>query len=106
MKYRLFAGMGGGFGGPRYQGTFEYNSREEAERDAYEQAEEEYQSYEGYHGILSWEECEDELKELYWPEIPTEDDVNNYYTEEVESWIDWYVQPAPDDAPEWEEDFD
>lgn len=102
MKFRIFAGLGGGFGGAHYQGTFEYKSKEEAEQDAYEQAVEEYQSYEGYHGIMAWEDCERELMEFYYPEIPTEDDIDNYYTEEIESWIDYSVEQVPDDTPEWE----
>ena len=105
MKYRLFSGMSGGFGGARYQGTFEFDNREQAEQAAYQEAEEEYQSYEGMYGILDWYECRDELKERYGEE-PTDDDVDTYYTEEMESWIEYYIQPAPDDAPEWEEDFD
>lgn len=102
MKFRIFAGLGGGFGGPHYQGTFEYESKKEAEQSAYEQAVEEYQSYEGLYGIMSWEDCEQELMESYYPEIPTEDDITNYYGEEMESWIDYSVEQVPDDAPEWE----
>ena len=37
-KFKLFAGMGGGFGGPEYYDTCEYRNREEAMQDAYQLA--------------------------------------------------------------------
>ena len=59
--YKIYAGLSGAFGGPNYCYTEEFNSREKAEDAAYHAAIEEYQSYEGYHGILNWEECRQDL---------------------------------------------
>ena len=56
MKYNIYAGLGGSFGGATYQGTGDFESREAAEQAAYEAAVEEYEMYEGLHGILDW--CE------------------------------------------------
>ena len=57
MKYKIYAGLGGGFGGATYQMTEDYASIDEALKDAYNLSVEEYQSYEGMHGIMSWEDC-------------------------------------------------
>lgn len=96
--FKIYAGMGGSFGGANYQGTYEYDNEEEALDDAYRIAEEEYQSYEGCHGIMSWHECLEDLRESFGTE-PEEEDVDMHYREEIESWISWYVKPAsgPDD---------
>jgi hypothetical protein len=93
MKYNIYAGLGGGFGGARLVAEAEeFENRAAAENYAYECALEDYQSYEGYHGIVSygdiWENPEDYgLEEGY-----TEEDVEEIYQEEVESWITYYVE--------------
>lgn len=96
--FKIYAGLGGGFGGANYHGTYEYNDEDEAAEDAYHIAEEEYQSYEGYHGLMNWQECYEDLLDSFGKE-PNEEDVDDYYREEIESWITWYVKPAtgPDD---------
>ena len=99
--YKVYAGLGGGFGGANYQGTFEYDSYKEAMDDACRMAEEEYQSYEGNYGLPDWDECREDLIESGW-EDPSDDDVNDEYRENIESWIDYYVDEAtgPDDTEE------
>lgn len=114
--YNLYAGMGGGFGGCSYHCTEEYDTHEEALDAAMELAREEYQSYEGSHGILSWYDVarevlaengviesaddfdgnnedidnmlDDELREL----------VHDAYNEEIEGWIDYKAVLASDDT--------
>lgn len=100
--FKIYAGMGGSFGGAQYHGTYEYDDVNEAADDAYHMAEEEYQSYEGYHGIMSWQDCYEDLLESYGEE-PEEEDVDMHYREEIESWISWEVKPAigPDDQDEY-----
>ena len=102
--YKIYAGLGGGFGGPTYHGTYEYKSAEEALKDAYRLAEEEYQSYEGSHGILSYEDCEQDLldsgfidDDLTGDEI--DDMIADHYLEMIESWVAYEVKEAtgPDD---------
>ena len=61
MKYKIYAGLSGGFGGATYQKTEDYSSMDEALEDAYALAVEEYQSYEGCHGIMSWDDCREDL---------------------------------------------
>ena len=59
---------------------------------------EEYQSYEGYHGILDWHDIA-EQEEL----DPEEDEeaINEVYQEKIESWIEYYAVPFDED-----EEFD
>lgn len=105
--FKIYAGMGGSFGGAQYHGTYEYNDIDEAYRDAYRMAEEEYQSYEGCHGIMSFEDVEKDLRDSGFigddmTDAEVEDMVASRYLEEIESWIAYYVLPAtgPDDTEE------
>lgn len=97
MKYLIYAGLGGGFGGANLidDEPMEFSSFEEAMRFAYDTAFEEYESYEGMHGLLDWNECAEEL----YPDRNIDDltpfeeqQISDYYLEEVESWIDYYVE--------------
>jgi hypothetical protein len=97
--------MGGSFGGARYNGTYEYADIDEATADAYRMAEEEYQSYEGCHGIMSPAEVEEDLRDSGFIDDDMTDDeiadmIDYHYREEIESWISYYVQPAtgPEDG--------
>ena len=60
-KFKIFAGLSGGFGGPNYHGTYEYPNRDEAMKDAYDLAFEEYESYGGYHGLMTWDDVYQDL---------------------------------------------
>ncbi|MBO7210999.1 MAG: hypothetical protein J6V44_08305 [Methanobrevibacter sp.] len=97
--FKIFAGMSGSFGGAQYHGTYEYIDEDEAMADAYLKAEEEYQSYEGCHGIMSPSDVEEDLRDSGFIDDDMTDDevadmVDCYYREEIESWISYYVQPA------------
>ena len=98
MKYNLYAGLGGGFGGANlvFKGA-EYNDIEEATEAAYEYAVEEYQSYEGYHGLTSYNDIKENPEEYGLDEDPEVEDVNEVYTEEVENWIEYYAIPTAED---------
>lgn len=97
MKYAIYSGLGGGFGGAKLQTIDDFNSYEEAEELAYQMALEEY---EGLHGILNWFECRGDLLDSF-PDIEIDDeDVDMRYQEEVESWIDYYILPADLIPPE------
>ena len=98
-KFRVFAGMGGGFGGAKDYGVYEFKNAEEAERYAYEMAVQEYQSYEGYHGIISWGEIAENPEEFGLEEGYTEDDINEIYNEEIDGWISYYAEEVSEDTP-------
>ena len=90
-KFKLFAGMGGGFGGPEYYDTCEYRNHEEAMQDAYQLAIEKYQSYEGCHGIMSWGDVYEDLKDSgYFDTIDDreiEEMVDEQYQQDIDGWI-------------------
>ena len=105
--FKIYAGMGGSFGGAQYQDTYEYANIDEATADAYRMAEEEYKSYEGYHGIMSPEDVEEDLRDSgFIGEDMTDDEIADmiayHYREEIESWISYYALPAtgPNDKDE------
>lgn len=104
-KYAIFAGMGGSMGGAQFQGVYEYNDLADAEQDAYMKAEEEYQSYEGSHGIPSWDDCYEDALESEWidsstPQNEVDSIVDDMYLESLESWVHYYVREVSDDCPE------
>ena len=88
-KYNIYAGLGGSFGGANYKFTVEANSLEEAMDIAYQEAVEEYQQYEGLHGLKTWIDCAEELGADI--EEEDSDDVDDLYNSEIESWIDYYA---------------
>ena len=107
--FKIYAGMSGSMGGAQYHGTYEYDDIDEATKDAYRIAEEEYQSYEGHHGILSPADVEDDLRDSGFIEDDMTDDevadmIDYHYREEIESWISYYVLPAtgPNDGDQEE----
>jgi hypothetical protein len=83
MKYKIYAGLSGA----TYQKTEDYSSMDEALEDAYALAVEEYQSYEGCHGIMSWDDCREDLIDSGF------DYDDDRYQEELESWLSYYVEP-------------
>lgn len=91
MKYAIFAGLSGSFGGATFQYVDEFDSEDEALGTARDMAISEYESYEGCHGLMDWEDVRDDLRESFGEE-PGEDDVRERYIEEVESWIDYRVE--------------
>lgn len=105
--FKIYAGLGGSFGGANYQGTYEYADIDEALLAAYQMAEEEYQSYEGCHDIMSPVDVEEDLHDSGFIEDDMTDDevadmVDSHYREEIESWISYEVKPAigPEDGEE------
>ena len=91
-KFKIYAGLGGGFGGANYHFTEEFKNEEVAMEYAYELAVQEYESYEGLHGIRTWEEIREELYEMYPPEELGREDIELAYNEEMESWLVYYVE--------------
>lgn len=105
-RYHLYAGLGGGFGGAHYDRTVEAENIDEAYKFAYELAVEEYQSYEGCHGIMSWDDCyedaieSDFIDEKTMAEDEITDYVNDMYQEEIEGWIEYYAIKDEGQDPE------
>lgn len=94
QKYNIYAGLGGGFGGATYRGTGDFKSFADAEEEAYTLAIEEYESYEGYHGIMSWNDVAEENNLDTFEDSAEIDDL---YSEERENWLDYYAVLASED---------
>ena len=103
-KYNIYAGLGGGFGGAEYRGTGEFESEEDAAEVAYGIACEEYESYEGYHGILSWGDIAEDSN-LDPEDEDNYDEILEAYNEEMESWIEYYAVLTEEDTEITEEEL-
>jgi len=84
-KYKIFYGLGGGFGGASEQFINEYKNEEKAMEDAYYGACEEYENYSGYHGLRS-------IEDIIEQDEVDEDEAEEIFNEERESWLDYYVE--------------
>ena len=105
-RFHLYAGLGGGFGGVRYNQTIEAEDIDEARECAYDLAVEEYQMYEGLHGVMSWENCYEDASESSFinEDTMTEKEINEYvddmYQEQIEGWIEYYAIKDEGQDPE------
>lgn len=104
QKYNIYAGLGGSFGGASYHGTGEFKSEEEASQVAYEIAREEYESYEGYHGIKDWADVAED-NNLDPDDENNFEEIDELYNEEIESWIEYYAVLTEDDDEISEEEL-
>lgn len=92
-KYDIYAGLGGGFGGAHLVAEAEeFENQEAAVKYAYECALEEYQSYEGCYGIVSYGDILNYPEDYGLEDGFTEEDVQEIYQEEIESWITYCVE--------------
>ena len=109
-KFKIYAGLSGGFGGARFCGIYECNDKREAETYAREQAVEEYESYGGYHGLYTWDSMRQEIADNEYDgdiEQVDPEDVNMAMTEEVENWLSYRIIPVPNSFPDdWTEEDD
>lgn len=106
-EYNIYAGLGGGFGGAKYQYTGLYDNEDDAFIDAYTAVSEEYESYGGYHGLLTYEEAletamndnpgksEEELQEY----------IDELFEEDKENWIEYYAVLTSEDTETSEDDL-
>lgn len=83
-RWRLYAGLSGGFGGASYIKTIEA-SEASAFREAEYEANEIYDRFEGMHGLFN---SEDELEQN--PEL-TEEELGEMEDEDRERWLDYHI---------------
>jgi hypothetical protein len=109
-KFKIYAGLSGGFGGAHFCEVYECGSQAEAETYAREVAIEEYESYGGYHGLYTWDSMRQEIADDEYDgdiEAVNPEDVDMRMIEEVEGWLTYNVVPVQDDFPfEWSEEDD
>ncbi len=89
MLFKIYAGLGGSFGGAEYIETIEAIDIDNATEYAYHMAIEEYQSYEGNYGIMDMEDIRQEFEDEGIDY--DESDVEERYTDELEMWIDYFA---------------
>ena len=92
-KYEIFAGVWQAHS----HGVEEFDTLEQAEYRAYELAKEEYESYEGSHGILSYDKCVEDAQESWDCKDWTADDYYGFYLETIENTITYYVEEVKED---------
>ncbi|QWU14275.1 hypothetical protein SAMN04487895_101572 [Paenibacillus sophorae] len=90
VNYKIYYGLGGGFGGAKYGSTEDFDSQDEAMDYAYERAVEEYEKCAGLYGLRTYKEVIEELKNL--DEELDEDDVEQAYNQEMERWLSYKVE--------------
>lgn len=95
-QFWVFGGMGGGFGGPHFLGTVEGVNIDAADvqEDARSLLVDEYESYAGYHGIPTWDETRADLESSNPDDEITDEDVDDAYNQEIDSWGSVWVIPA------------
>lgn len=92
-QFEVYAGLGGGFGGAKYIETVEVANEEEASQIAYEYAVEEYESYEGLYGLVSYGDIVDNPEEYGLDEdCQNEEYLWEAYEEERSTWLNYYVK--------------
>ena len=98
MWYKIYAGVFS----EEYIKTEKYSDENEAVQDAYNEAINIYESYEGYHGIASREDIENEPEEYGLSSNYDEDELEACYMEHRENWLLYSVKLAtgPDDIDE------
>lgn len=102
MEFKIYAGLNGGFGGADYCYTAEFDNIDQAEQAAYEEAIQEYEMNIGFMGILSYEDLKKELEKEFLEEL-SEDEAREYYLEERDAWIEYYVEEVNNKDEEEEE---
>lgn len=84
-KFKIYAGMSGGFNDVGYKQTVEVESEREAYEIACEYARAEFESYEGLQGVRDYAEC---LADCDGDKSAAECE----YQDEFESWTEYYIE--------------
>lgn len=85
-QYKIFAGLGGGFGGAFEVVIEEHNNLTNAIYSAYEYACNEYDSYGGMHGLFNEEDALAENPDL------TEEELEEMRQEDLEAWVEYWAE--------------
>lgn len=99
-EYNIYAGLGGGYGGAKYQYTSLFESEEEAANESYYVAREEYTTYEGMRGLEDFSDAIEEARSMN-PDLDDEElesIAEEIYNSYVEDWIEYYVVPTDEDS--------
>ena len=97
-KFNLYAGLTGGFNSVELVAkNVECESLEEAEMFAYDYALSKFDDMSGTHGLKSYMDIEDELREEYGYDIAFDDIVFEEYLQYADQWISYYAKEVKDE---------
>lgn len=98
--YRLYVNSVGG--GTICEGPLEFSSKDIATQAAYDMAVEDYESFEGLHGIPDVGDIMEDKEGYNLSEDASEDECWEAYYEQRESWLSYWAEEAsgPDDKDE------
>ena len=92
-RFKVYAGLGGGFGGATFQGIYDCESASDACSIGYELACEEYESYAGLHGLDDYQDIVDNPKAYGLEEGESDEDILwDAYDNVREGWLDYWVE--------------
>ena len=100
--YRLYVSSVGG--GTVCEGPLEFSSKEIATQAAYDMAVEDYESFEGLHGIPDVGDIMEDKEGYNLSEDASEDECWEVYYEQRESWLNYWVEEALD-SDDKDEDY-
>ena len=92
--YRLYISSVGG--GTVCEGPLEFSSKDIATQAAYDMAVEDYESFEGLHGIPDIGDIMEDKEGYNLSEDASEDECWEAYYEQRESWLSYWVEEALD----------
>ena len=97
-KFNLYAGLTGGFNSVELVAkNVECESLEEAEMFAYDYALSKFDDMSGTHGLKSYMDIKDELREEYGDDIAFDDIVFEEYLQYADQWISYYAKEVKDE---------
>ena len=98
--YRLYVSSVGG--GTVCEGPLEFSSKDIATQAAYDMAVEDYESFEGLHGIPDIGDIMEDKEGYNLSEDASEDECWEVYYEQREGWLSYWAEEAsgPDDKDE------
>lgn len=101
MKYKIYAGLNGSFGGASHRYTENCETPTEAEELAYEEALEMYEQYAGLQGLKTFNDCVSEASQ-YMPrnkydsdedyQKDIEEEATEIYNSIRVGWIDYWAE--------------
>jgi hypothetical protein len=92
-KYKIYAGLGGGFGGAEEVCVDFFPNEKYALCYAYDCAVEAYQGYEGLHGLVTYQDIYENPSEFGLEEDCCDETlIDEVYTEQIADWIEYYVE--------------
>jgi hypothetical protein len=92
MKFKIWFGLGGGFGGAKQSmdpDILEFDTEEDAQSYAYDMAIQDYEMYEGCDGLRT-------VGQIMEEDEVDEGEASELYIEERESWLDYIIEKIED----------